>query len=436
MDIETLLRESNPALEIEVAGPDSAVGRSIRDDVTSRRTASMDRQSTRPWVLRTVRVRVAAAVAVAAVIVLLVVILPSTVGPSSSSAAGTFTRLASAAAKATSLEPGQYYYTDIERQTYVIGVGSSSTAPAFDEYLLGTVQTWVAADGSGRQVTTTDPTPRFFTPADQRAWVEAGKPPAAVPPSELTTVQEFGPGSASEVNGPIPLYDVSKLPTDPSALVKVLGNENPSSTSLGTLPAGISALDFVSQCNTKACSLFERAVALLQGPDIGATPAFRAALFKVLATVPGVQLLGKTTDRAGQSGVGLQLVERSSAGTTTVICENGTATEKRSGNNMIITPGPGTQSPRMTITYRYPASATTFTIVVDPKTTTLLSSEDSFTRSVRVVPVDPCGAVQQPPQATAQTPTWTIVLGAGVVDSERAVGVVNSETAVPHAARS
>ena len=61
-------------------------------------------------------------------------------------------------------------------------------------------------------------------------------------------MQVFGPDTASEVNGPIPLYNVTGLPTDPTALSQLLNNENPGAQSLGTLPAGIKSLDFASSC--------------------------------------------------------------------------------------------------------------------------------------------------------------------------------------------
>jgi hypothetical protein len=318
---------------------------------------------------------VGALTTVAAAVVLLLVVLPTSVGPSKASAA--LSRLASTAATVpTSLNPGQYAYTEVE---------VTEATPASTE--TATVQTWVAADGSGRRVTTTGPTV------------------IAVPPNEPTTVETFGPGTGSEVNGPIPIYDVSGLPTDPSALAQILNNENPGAQSLGALPTGIKSLDYVSSCSSAACSLFERAVALLQGPDVGDSPAFRQALFQVLATVPGVQLLGTTTDQAGQSGVGLALVEHQAAGNVTDTC----ATRSPSGTPIL-----------KSVTTHQPAISSTFSIVVDPQTTTLLSSE----RSSSEVP-DPCGppALQKPQAVENSSAYWSDVLASGVVNTDTAIPV-------------
>ena len=149
-------------------------------------------------------------------------------------------RLAALAATAppTSLGAGQYAYTEVERPTMTSVGTSKQGGPSITEYFTGTVQTWVAADGSGRQVTTTDATPHFYTAADQAAWVAEGSPPGVIPPSQLTTVQVFGPDTASEVNGPIPLYNVTGLPTDPTTLSQLLNNENPGAQSLGHIVRG------------------------------------------------------------------------------------------------------------------------------------------------------------------------------------------------------
>ncbi|MHB1584868.1 MAG: hypothetical protein ACYCU7_01945 [Acidimicrobiales bacterium] len=387
-----------------------------------------------------------AAVPVSIAVVLVVMLLPGTPARIPSAAAATFNRLSlTATTVPTTLGPGQYYYTEVERPTYEIAVGTSP-GHSFNEYLDGTVQTWVAANGSGRVVTTTDPTPRFFTAADRAAWVAAGRPPAAVLPNQLTTVQQFGPNSGSEVNGPIPLYDVAGLPTDPTLLAHVLSNGEKPGNTLASLPKGISSLNDISQCATEACALFERAVALLQGPDIGATAAFRAALYQVLASVPGVKLLGPTTDSGGQSGIGAAYVEHQPPRTTTMTCN--VASQRPSpapslapagdhyvvgpASGIVVTPAGATTEPTSanagsakTLTFSVPASTTTFTVVIDPRSATVLSSEQ------RVSPLmfpnlpncAPGGgwAVRTTPLEHEVPPNWSVVLRQGIVDSDAAV---------------
>jgi hypothetical protein len=360
------------------------------------------------------RVLMTGAMALAAITVVLIatVILPSGSpgGPTSAAAAELEILATRAATIPSNLSAGQYAYTEFQQPTLTSDGSTIQGGPNYTEYLVGTVQTWVAADGSGRRVTTTNPTPRFYTAADRAAWIASGSPPAVIPPSQLTTVQTFGPGTGSEVNGPIPIYDVSGLPTDPSALVQILNNENPGAQSLGTLPTGIKSLDYVSSCSSAACSLFERAVALLQGPDVGDSPAFRQALFQVLATVPGVKLLGTIADQADQSGVGLALVEHQAAGNVTDNC----ATQSPSNSSTTVI----TKS----VTTHQPASSQTFSIVVDPHTTTLLSSERSFSPSVVTTIPNPCGPpALQNPQTSELPPSWSDVVDSGVVNTDSAV---------------
>jgi hypothetical protein len=425
MDTETLLRQVDPARGAEIPGPLSAEGLRIREEAFSRPAA--DGPVHDPAVRRSVGMAIGAVVAVAAAVILLVVLLPPSGGPLGSKASAALTRLAAQAATAppTHLGAGQYAYTEVERPV-MTSVGSMKAGgPSITEYFTGTVQTWVAADGSGRQVTTTDATPHFYTAADRAAWVAEGSPPGAIPPSQLITVQVFAPHTASEVNGPIPLYNVTGLPTDPTALSRLLDNENPGAQSLGTLPAGIKSLDFASSCTTAACTLFERATALLQGPDIGATPALRQALFQVLATVPGVEDLGTTTDPSGQSGVELALVEHQPAGTAVIEC--GHSDQPPSASPGAIRYGGSTDNPSITssTTEQYPASSTTFSIVVDPQSTTLIGSEESYSPFIRTMPASPpCTPASQGSQKTETTemgPNWQDVVNSDIASSDTSV---------------
>jgi hypothetical protein len=422
MDTEILLRQVDPARGAEIPKPESAEAARIRQVAISRPCADQPVHGT--TVRRSVGISIGAVVAVAAAVILLVVLLPASGGPFSSKASAALTRLAAQAATAppSSLGAGQYAYTEVERPV-MTSVGSEQPGgPSITEYFTGTVQTWVAADGSGRQVTTTDPTPDFYTAADRAAWVAEGSPPGVILPSQLITVQVFGPNTASEVNGPIPLYNVTGLPTEPTTLSQLLDNENPGAQSLGTLPAGIKSLDFASSCDTAACTLFERAAALLQGPDIGATPALRQALFQVLATVPGVELLGTTADPTGQSGIRLALVEHRPAGTTVIECRASDQASPGSPGGILY--GANTNSTTITssTTEHYPATSTTFSIVVDPQTTTLLASEESYSPFNRTMPASPpCGPASQGLQKTETTemgPDWLDVVSSGVASSD------------------
>lgn len=426
MDTETLLRQVDPARGNEIPRPESVEGLRIRHAARSSGHSSGRVHVARSR--RTMGISIGAVIAAAAVF-LLVVFLPASAGPFTSRASGALTRLAAQAAAAppTTLGAGQYAYTEVERPVLTSVGAVKAGGPPVTEYFIGTVQTWVAADGSGRQVTTTDPTPRFYTAADRAAWVAEGSQPGVILPSQLVSTQVFGPDAASEVNGPIPLYNVRGLPTDSAALSQLLNNENPGAQSLGTLPTGIKSLDFASSCTTAACTLFERAAALLEGPDIGATPSLRQALFQVLASVPGVEELGTTTDPSGRSGVELALVERQPAGTTVIECGSVAPAPGASGGTEYIHFGTSTQTPTITstTTEHHPATSTTFSIVVDPVTTTLLSSEESFSPLIQTAIAPPaCASPSNTPVKAVPTelgPYWKDVVSSGISNSDTSV---------------
>lgn len=419
MNVENLLHQSDPARHLEVPDADSLVADRIHRELLAR--AADGPEHGRPlWTRRSVRLPAAALGALGIATALVVALLPGTIGQDRSAAAAALTHLASEAAQQpTTLAPGQYFYTEIQGPTITTSESGLPGGP-YTFYESSVVQTWVAADGSGRQVTTTDPTPRFFTTAERATWMAAGEPPLASSPDPQPT-QTFAPGSAAEVNGPIPLYDVSTLPTDPDALAAVLGKDAPDNGDLGALPPGIAALDVDA-------NLFGRAAALLQGPDVGETPALRSALFEVLASIPGVQLLGTVTNPAGQTGLGIQLVENTPARIDTITCDPGTPGQPSpgvtvhhtdTGVTVAVAPGSGADD-TTTVTRPFPATSQTIRLVVDPGTTTLLSTETTFTPSVVPANIDPCESSPAPNQTVTINPDWRIILAQGVVGSDNA----------------
>src|ERR1039458_4929996 len=58
-------------------------------------------------------------------------------------------------------------------------------------------------------------------------------------------------------------------------------------------------------CARNAAATFQMAVALLGTPETGMTPALRSALYRVIASLHGVEFLGKQTDRSGRRGIGI-----------------------------------------------------------------------------------------------------------------------------------
>jgi len=137
-----------------------------------------------------------------------------------------------------------------------------------------TVQTKVGPDGSGSRVTTIDKV-SFATDQDEAAWIAAGKPDklqAGDTRTERFTQEDLTYG-----------YDLSTLPTDPDPLE--------------------SALRQVAGRQRDDQQVMDLAANLLT--DANPPPALRAALFQVLANVPGIKLLGQVTDPIGRTGTGL-----------------------------------------------------------------------------------------------------------------------------------
>ena len=170
---------------------------------------------------------------------------------------------------------------------------------------------------------------RFTTQESRANWVAAGSPPKTlstrvVPPQLMV---------ALPVSEGVPPFDVSKLPTNPPALVdrlKALENSfnvpslleidgvsilewfpNPGFTCFAAIggPMNVNCAspenDPVLVPSGSTAATFQMAVALLGTPETGMTPALRSALYRVIASLHGVEFLGKQTDRSGRRGIGI-----------------------------------------------------------------------------------------------------------------------------------
>jgi hypothetical protein len=322
--------------------------------------------------------------------------MPGTTPPSAAAAALDHLASEAAAAAPTTLGPGQYLYTETRGPVLSSASGGGSGYESFRWYQLGTVQEWVDAQGAGRVVITGGGPAQFFTPADRAAWIADGSPPIGDPPNMIDMTRTYQPGppppvvepgkgpyhlhpypAGQPIPAPLPVYDVSKLPTDVSTLRSEIAQ--------GT--TGIPAIDHptgLGFCTSAACQMFSRTSDLLQGPELGSTPALRAALFQVLASIPGIRLLGTVTDHDGQSGLGFELVAPASS--TSATC-NGTKETV-----------PPTSQP------------TTFEIVVDPTTTTVLGTSHAPPPTVDL----PCAGVVH------EMPGWRDLVASAVVGNDTA----------------
>ena len=149
---------------------------------------------------------------------------------------------------------------------------------------------WIAADGSGRLVETRGE-PIWFGPADKAAWVAAGSPDLRGDPISDTRFGPTPPGAEPGAPQPWPgslhYEDLDALPTDVGALRAVIDSR---------AAAGGGANDYPRFT----------VVADLLRETVG-TPDLRAALFRVAASLGGVELIGQATDRAGRTGTAVAM---------------------------------------------------------------------------------------------------------------------------------
>jgi len=115
--------------------------------------------------------------------------------------------------------------------------------------------------------------PTFPSAGDRRAWIAAGRP-------------EVNPPEDSAKLPPAPR---PPLPTDPYALYTKIHSQ---------------AIGRGNGTNPEMFTLVADALR-----ESGASPALRAALYEVAARIPGVELLGPATDRAGRHGVAVAYVD-------------------------------------------------------------------------------------------------------------------------------
>jgi hypothetical protein len=189
---------------------------------------------------------------------------------STANAAALLNDLASIAAAqpVSSASMAGYRYTKVESTYLNMMVLSGGDVIA----VLGpkTREMWIAADGSGR-IRETAGEARFLNERGRTAWLAMGSPQL-----NRTINQVFGPGGLS-------YEDLARLPTDPVALGAVI-RERASHTKV---PIDDEMFVVIGD--------------LLRQQE--APPAVRAALYKVAAGIPGVELIGDARDHAGRPGV-------------------------------------------------------------------------------------------------------------------------------------
>jgi len=254
---------------------------------------------------RSFKISIILGAAAALISVIVAQVVPGTSGGPSSAAAAVLTQAATAAGNQPPvvLGPGRYLYSEVRTlQSVTWALGNNKPSWQFDTTQDETLQTWEAADGSGRELVTYNGPPQFTTPASREGWVLSGEPSIASTTNTPTGQMDTPLIAAKPVGADVPMVegtpgetppDVSSLPTDPNALRQVI------QTGGSGIPPSVAAN--IADPSTPA-GTFGTAAEILETPATGISPALRSALFQVMASVSGVQLLGQATDRVGRSG--------------------------------------------------------------------------------------------------------------------------------------
>lgn len=134
---------------------------------------------------------------------------------------------------------------------------------------------WMAADGSGR-IRETVEEPIFLSDSDREAWLAGGFDVFAIN-------EDFGPGGLE------PQFDNAALPIQVEALREAVRQLAAASHPWPRTDA----------------QMFVVIGDLLRDPLT--PPDVRAALYEVAASLPGIELLGETTDRMGRPGIAVAM---------------------------------------------------------------------------------------------------------------------------------
>jgi hypothetical protein len=281
MNLDELIRDADPARELR-----PAVGDAASFDRVYRRAVRRERSAIRRAAPASVLVALGG---VSALVVALA--LPGGAALSPPSAAAAVLRhaaVATAATPDTTLGAGQYLYGEIqELAPGYYQWGNNDPAESAWTVQPETIQTWVAADGSDHRITTYNGPIQLLGAQSQAGWQLAGEPSLA--PDANTASGQYdtqdGPGAFTAPD------DLSQLPTDPASLT----------TLIETGKTGLADVSFQPDSATPAYT-FITAAQMLAEPALGSSSALRAALYEVMAAVPGAELVGSASDHAGRTG--------------------------------------------------------------------------------------------------------------------------------------
>ena len=274
------------------------------------------------WVWATVGLSGAACVAVA------VVAIAFTSGSVQPTAAQALDRAAGAAAvgRAVMLGVGQYWYTrtiysstePIPIVPRTIPAGSRQLPPTVPFYVSQSIETWIGTDGTIRRRETTL-SQRYANAAARRRWVASGEPFPRLGGSDSITGGDgwFPPGSGAGGDLGDGLFNYGQLISLPTAVGPLgaaieraqaaLQRREQHGLSMQIQPGvGVGGMQIIggqgglSPAQRRAIEDLNTIASLLSTP---VTPAVRAALYRVAASLPGVAYDGSARDGLGRKGI-------------------------------------------------------------------------------------------------------------------------------------
>jgi len=180
-----------------------------------------------------------------------------------------------AAQEPLTMAPGQFLYVR-STSAYLLFNGKWSVL------VPSRTETWASMDGTRKgRVRRVYGKPRFVSAGQRADWVAAGSPP----------LSEAGRIEDSSISGG-GMVDASKLPTDPAALRRMIeAREIP----------GVEGPPGEAETFTLVGDMLRQAYL---------SPQVRAALYRLTAELPGVELLGEVRDPVGRAGTGVAYVDR------------------------------------------------------------------------------------------------------------------------------
>jgi hypothetical protein len=288
-DMLELLERHNPISPADVAGSAaSPEAVALRERIM----ASLTPRVPRP---RAARRRLVAAAAVAVMVAVAAVVtlpraLPEERLGASPAAAAVLERAALAATAYTGSATSRYAYTKAE--TLYPGI-SANDAP-FAVLYPSMRETWVAADGSGRLIEV-QREPIFLGPRDRERWRAAGAP---APPRDR--IDKLVRPQRRPVSPDVLAADPEDLNLE--QLDRLLNAEVQLPTDPDRLERIIRAYSEKKDPPVEA-QMFNQVSGLLHSPY--ASAELRAALYRVLGRIDGVELVGQRRDSAGRLGIAI-----------------------------------------------------------------------------------------------------------------------------------